>query len=91
MCSRVRGRPSYILWDRDGRVTVPALTDGVTREWGFPGMRNDDMRLVSVGLSGGDEDLPGEDHMTQPLSCVPASCRPVVKPVPDGMEIESDG
>ena len=82
MCSRVRGRPSYILWDRDGRVTVPALTDGVAREWGFPGMRNDDMRLVSVGLSGGDEDLPGEDHMTQPLSCVPA---------PDGMEIESDG
>ena len=91
MCSRVKGRPSYILWDRDGRVTVPALTDGVTREWGFPGMRNDDMRLVSVGLSGGDEDLPGEDHMTQPLSCVPASCRPAVKPVPGGMEIESDG
>ena len=90
MCSRVRGRPSYILWDRDGRVTVPALTDGGAREWGFPGMRNDDMRLVSVGLSGGDEDLSGEDHMTQPLSCVPASCRPAVKPVPDGMEIESD-
>ena len=91
ICSRVKGRPSYILWDRDGRVTVPALTDGVAREWGFPGMRNDDMRLVSVGLSGGDEDSPGEDHMTQPLSCVPASCRPAVKPVPDGMEIESDG
>ena len=91
ICSRVKGRPSYILWDRDGRVTVPALTDGVAREWGFPGMRNDDMRLVSVGLSGGDEDLPGEDHMTQPLSCVPASCRPAVKPVPAGMEIESDG
>ena len=91
MCSRIKGRPSYILWDRDGRVTVPALTDGVAREWGFPGMRNDDKRPVSVGLSGGDKDEPGEDHMTPPLSCVPASIRPAVKPVPAGMEIESDG
>lgn len=72
-------------------MTVPALTDGVAREWGFPGMRNDDMRPVSVALSGGGDDLPGKDNMAQPLSCVPASCRPTVKPVPDGMEIESDG
>ena len=85
MCSRVRGRPSYILWDRDGRVTVPALTDGVAREWGA--------RSTLRGQSPESVDISGGvyDHMTQPMRNVPERIRPVVAPVPAGMKVERGG
>lgn len=85
MCSDVKGRPSYVLWELDGRVTVPALTDGVAREWGT----RSTLRWqspASVDISGGVY-----DHMTQPMRNVPERIRPVVAPVPAGMKVERGG
>lgn len=85
MCSDVKGRPSYVLWERDGRVTVPALTDGVAREWGA-GRTWGNWGPVSVDISG-----TVYDHMTQPMWNVPERIRPAVAPVPAGMTVERGG
>ena len=66
-------------------MTVPALTDGVAREWGT----RSTLRWqspASVDISGGVY-----DHMTQPMRNVPERIRPVVAPVPAGMTVERGG
>ena len=85
MCSDIEGRPAYVLWELDGRVTIPALTDGVAREWGA--------RSTLRGQSPESVDISGGvyDHMTQPMRNVPERIRPVVAPVPAGMKVERGG
>lgn len=91
MCSDTPGRQMYALWGPDGRVTAPALTDGVSRSWGdkcteMARLDGTVAEPVSVDISGG-----AYDHMAQPDCNVPDNVRPKVAAVPAGMTVEKNG